>query len=120
MPAEIDYESDDICVLRVSGVWKRSDFAAAQKDVAERIDAGANPKLLVTLENFQGWERGADWNDLDFLVSHSDKIAKIAIVAEPQWEVQALAFAGAGVRKAPVQFFWPDKLAQARSWIASK
>jgi hypothetical protein len=76
MPAEIDYESDDICVLRVSGVWKRSEFAAAQKDVAERIDTGANPKLLAILENFQGWERGADWNDLDFLVSHSDKLQR--------------------------------------------
>ena len=119
MPAEIDYESDDVCVLRVSGIWKRSDFAEAQKEVAQKIDAGAQPRVLAILENFEGWERGADWNDLDFLVSHSDQIAKVAIVAEPQWEVQALAFAGAGVRKAPVQFFPPDQLAQARTWITS-
>src|SRR4029077_1560614 len=98
MPAEIAYQPDDICVLRVSGTWKRSDFAAAQNEVAQKIDAGAKPRVLAILENFDGWERGADWNDLDFLVSHSDKIAKIAVVADPQWEVQALAFAGAGVR----------------------
>jgi SpoIIAA-like len=119
MPAEIDHESDDVCVLRVSGVWKRSDFAAAQKEVAGKIDAGANPRVLAILENFEGWERGADWNDLDFLVSHSDKIAKIGIVADPQWET-ALAFAGAGVRKAPVQFFLPNELPQARKWIAGQ
>lgn len=120
MPAEIDYEPDNTYVLRVSGVWKRSDFAAAQKKLAQKIDAGAKPRLLAILENFEGWERGADWNDLDFLVSHSGEIAKIAIVAEPQWEVQSLAFAGAGVRKAPVRFFPPDQLPQARNWIASK
>jgi hypothetical protein len=120
MPAEIDHESGDICVLRVSGVWKRSDFAAAQKEIAARIDAGATPRVLAILENFEGWERGTDWDDLDFIVSHSDKISKIAVVADPKWEIQALAFAGAGVRKAPVQFFSPDQLAEARNWIASK
>jgi len=120
MPAKIDYEPDDICVIRVSGIWKRSDFAAAQEEVAGRIDAGAKPRVLAILENFDGWEHGADWDDLDFLVSHSDKIAKIAIVAEPKWEVQALAFAGAGIRSAPVRFFSPDQLAEARNWIASK
>lgn len=120
MPAEVEYEPEDICVISVSGIWKRSDFAAAQKEVAGRIDAGAKPRVLAILENFEGWERGADWDDLDFLISHSGKITKIAIVAEPQWETRALAFAGAGVRKAPVRFFLPDQLAQARSWIASE
>jgi SpoIIAA-like len=71
------------------------------------------------LENFEGWEGGADWgNDLDFLFLHSGKISKIAIVAESRWETLALAFAGAGVRRAPVKFFPPNELEQARSWLA--
>jgi hypothetical protein len=71
--------------------------------------------LLAILEDFEGWERGADWNDLDFLISHGGQIAKIAIVAEPRWETLALAFAGAGIRRAPVKFFPPNQLAQARA-----
>ena len=78
---------------------------------------GSKPRLLVILESFEGWERGADWNDLDFLISHGGKISKIAIVAEPRWEPLALAFAGAGVRRAPVKFFPPNELEQARSWL---
>jgi len=75
--------------------------------------------LLVILEKFEGWERGADWgNDLEFLFSHSVKIAKIAIVGEPRWETLALAFAGAGVRRAPVKFFPASELKQAHSWVA--
>jgi len=97
---------------------KQSEFAAEQSDIGEKIDIGAKPRLLAILEDFQGWERGADWNDLDFLVSHSGEIAKIAIVAEPRWETQSLAFAGAGVRRAPVRFFPPDQLAAARAWLA--
>ncbi|MGH7937638.1 MAG: STAS/SEC14 domain-containing protein [Bryobacteraceae bacterium] len=118
MPLELKYDADDICELRIGGVLKRDEFAAAQAELAGKIDAGAKPRLLVIGENFEGWERGADWNDLDFLFSHSGEIARIAVVADPRWEVHALAFAGAGVRRAPVKFFPPNELAQARTWLA--
>ena len=118
MPVQIQYQPDDICVLRISGILKRSEFGAEQNALARKIDMGSKPRLLVILENFEGWERGADWNDLDFLISHGGKISKIAIVAEPRWEALALAFAGAGVRHTPVKFFPPNELEQARSWLA--
>jgi stage II sporulation SpoAA-like protein len=114
----IQYQPDDIYVLRISGILKRSEFAAEQSALARQIDTGSKPRLLVILEKFEGWERGADWNDLDFLISHGGKISKIAIIAEPRWETLALAFAGAGVRRAPVKFFPPNELKQARSWLA--
>src|ERR1043166_7229487 len=107
MPANIDYEPNDVCVLRISGTLKQSEFAAAQQEIAAKIDAGAKPRLLVVAENFDGWQRGADWNDLDFLLSHGGEIAKIALVGDARWEIKGLAFAGAGVRRAPVKFFPP-------------
>ena len=119
MAATIDYQPDNICVLRVNGTWKRAELGTGQKELAQKIDAGTEPRLLAILEEgFEGWERGADWNDLDFLFSHSDKIAKIAIVADPRWEVHALGFAGAGVRRAPVKFFRPNEFEQAHAWLA--
>jgi hypothetical protein len=117
MPATIDYQPNDICVLRITGTLKQSEFAALQEEIGVKMDAGAKPRFLVIGENFDGWERGADWNDLDFLLAHSDTIEKIAIVAEPRWEIHALGFAGAGVRRAPVKFFPPNELAQARTWL---
>jgi len=118
MPIQTEYQPNDICPLRISGILKRSEFGAEQSAIARKIDMGSKPRLLVILENFEGWERGADWNDLDFLISHGGKISKIAIVAEPRWETLALAFAGAGVRRAPVKFFPTSELEQARSWLA--
>jgi stage II sporulation SpoAA-like protein len=118
MPVQIKYEPNETCVLRISGILKRSEFGAEQRALAGHIDTGSKPRLLVILEKFEGWERGADWNDLDFLISHGGKISKIAIIAEPRWETLALAFAGAGVRRAPVKFFPPNELDQARSWLA--
>jgi len=54
-------------VLRISGTLKRSEFGAEQEALAAHIDTGSEPRLLVILESFEGWERGADWDDLDFL-----------------------------------------------------
>ena len=118
MPLQVEYGPNDLCVLHISGVLNEEEFAATQKKLARNIDTGSKPRVLAIVENFEGWQRGADWNDLDFLVSHGGEIARIAIVADPKWEVQALAFAGAGVRRAPVKFFRPDKTEQARQWIA--
>jgi SpoIIAA-like len=117
MPVQVKYEPNDIYVLRISGILKRSEFAAEQSNLARNIDTGAKPRLLIILENFEGWQRGADWDDLDFMISHGGKISKIAVVAEPRWETLALAFAGAGVRRAPVKFFLPNELEQARTWL---
>jgi hypothetical protein len=118
MPVQIQHQPNDTYVLRISGTLKRSEFGAEQTELARHIDTGSKPRLLVILENFEGWERGADWNDLDFMISHGGKISKIAIVAEPRWETLALAFAGAGFRRAPVKFFPPNELEQAQSWLA--
>ena len=70
MPAQTQYQPNDTYVLRISGVLKRSEFGAEQNALARYIDAGSKPRLLVILENFEGWERGADWDDLDFMISH--------------------------------------------------
>ena len=105
MPVEMNYEPNGICVLRISGILKRSEFGAEQEALAAHIDTGSKPCLLVILENFEGWERGADWDDLDFLFSHAGKISKIAIVAEPRWETLALAFAGAGIQSRASEVF---------------
>jgi len=120
MAVTTDYQPDNICVLHVGGTLKRSELAAGQEEMAQKIDAGAEPRLLAILEDdLEGWERGADVNDRDFLFSYSDKIARIAIVANPRWEVDTLGFAGAGVRRAPVKFFRPNELEQARAWLAA-
>src|SRR4029453_5546241 len=120
MPASIQHEADDIYVLRIGGMLLRSEFRKAQEETARDIAAGAQPRILVILEHFDGFEHDADWGDLAFLFSHSNEIARIAIVGEPRWEVDALAFAGAGFRRAPVKFFPSAQLDEARAWVPSQ
>ena len=34
MPVQIQYQTNDICVLRISGILKRSEFGAEQAELA--------------------------------------------------------------------------------------
>src|SRR5688572_30128600 len=62
MPATIEEQPNHVYVMRFSGTLKRSEFGNTQTFAAREIDAGVNPRILALLENFEGWERGADWN----------------------------------------------------------
>jgi hypothetical protein len=118
VPAAIQRENDNTYLLRLSGTVQRSEFDKAQDKIAGDIDSGVKPRVLAILENFEGWQRGVEWGNLDFLYWHSNEIVKIAIVGEPRLEQTALAFAGAGFRNAPVKFFPDSQLAEARAWLA--
>ena len=118
MSARIENSDDNLWVLKISGVLRKSELDSFQSQYAESVGVDGKTRLLVLLEAFQGWEKGAAWDDLDFFVTHGDSITKIAFVGEPQWEVQAMTFVGAGVRQAPVRFFPATAEAAARAWLS--
>jgi hypothetical protein len=53
MPVQMQYQTNNMCVLRISGILKRSEFGAEQTVLARHIDTGSKPRLLVILENFE-------------------------------------------------------------------
>ena len=85
---------------------------------AKKIAPGGSVKLLILLEGFTGWERGAGWDDTEFFFSHRDDFEKIAVVGNPRFEAEVLAFTGAGLRKGPVKFFPETGESDARAWLA--
>jgi hypothetical protein len=48
-----------------------------------------------------------------------DHIRKIAIVGDLKWKETAEIFTGKGVRRIPIEFFPPEKLAEAKAWAAA-
>ena len=120
MPLSLQYDpATSLCELRVEGTLKRSEFASCEQELAKHISAGAQPRVLVILDQFGDWEKNEDWDNLDFMFSHGEKIAKIAIVGAGDKEAEVKAFSGAGMRKAPVEFFPTGQQAEARAWLLS-
>lgn len=118
MSANLKQHDDRLCVLRVGGVLKKSELDAVQSEFAQKIAPAGTVKLLILLEGFTGWERGAAWDDTEFFFSHRNDVEKIAVVGNPRWEAEVLAFTGAGLRKGPVKFFPETGEFDARAWSA--
>lgn len=116
MDVTIEPGEGNLRILRIRGLLRKSEWDAALTAEARQWIPTAHIKVLVILEDFKGWERGTDWGDITFFETHGDQIDKIAVVADAKWEVEALAFAGAGFRRAPVKFFPANQLALARAW----
>jgi len=118
MGAMTEREEGNLRVLRITGLLRKSELDAALSTEADEWGPETRVKVLVIVEGFQGWERGADWGDMAFFVEHDHQIEKIAIVADPKWQLQTLMFAGAGVRHGEVKFFSTDQIGLARAWLA--
>ena len=119
MAITMQHERDNIYRLEVSGLLKKADMDQWQDALIVEMARIGPVRLLFLLKGFDGWERNADWSDLTFYVKHGDKIERIAIVGDERWRSEALMFAGADLRRAPVEFFGEKALGNARTWLSS-
>lgn len=111
----MQHERDNLFRLDIGGALRKADLERCQTELVGHMARLGTVKLLFVLIDFEGWEPHADWNDLTFYVRHGDSIEKIAIVGEERWRSQTLMFAGADLRRAPVEFF--TEAAAARAWL---
>jgi hypothetical protein len=118
MPASVQHERSNVFRLELRGLLLKSELDECQRQVAEEMARLGAVKLLVVLDDFEGWEPQASWNDLSFYVNHGDAIERIAIVGDPQWRNLTMMFASADLRKAPVEFFREQDRAGAREWLS--
>src|SRR5262245_16443889 len=95
----------ELRVLRLTGMLRKAELDAIQWGEAVQLAPGKRMNVLVLAEEFVGWHRDDRWDDVSFVSTYGDRIAKIALVAEPQWEARLLMFTGAGVRSTQIKFF---------------
>jgi hypothetical protein len=111
------HEGDAVYRLDVNGVLRKADFDRLQAALSREIDRVGPVRLLVVLDRFEGWDASDNWSDLSFYATYGDRIARIAIVGEERWRSHMLMFAVADLRKAPVEYFAEQAIAQARAWL---
>jgi hypothetical protein len=119
MAASLIHERDNIYRVDISGVLRKSEFTEVQRPLAAAIERGGRLRLFIVLTGFDGWEAGANWQDLSFYVRYGDAIDRIAIVGDERWRSEALMFAGADLRRGQVAFFPDTAGPDARSWLAA-
>lgn len=116
----IQSNEGDVVHARISKVMTIADQRSLEAFAKRLIEADRTIRLLVTLEDFEGWERSEAWSDdLEFQLVHGNGIARIAIVGDERWKDAALLFVGKGLRSTHIEFFPTDALDAAQAWIRS-
>jgi len=119
MGATIKRDQNGIWVVHFSGELSKGELDAIQAEALRQYAPGQNARVLVMVDDdFRGLTGGTQaWSDVSFIMKHGDQVSKIAIVGDPAWEQDMLMFAGAGVRPAPVKYFYRGQVADARNWL---
>lgn len=118
MPLQFNYDPTyQLCEIQLAGTLSHDELLAGQARLAPLIEAGAEPRVLVVVGDFGGWQSVGDWNNLDFMFSHGSKISKIAFVGDKKWEDELKMFVGAGFRSAPVGYFESGREDVAKAWL---
>jgi len=119
MPIAMRTDGDNVYRVEIQGTLKKADLDQCQEQLEAEMRRVGPVRLLFVLKDFYGWEPRKDWNDLTFFVKHGDSIERIAIVGPARWKGESLMFAGADLRRAPVEFFDEADAAGARTWLAA-
>jgi hypothetical protein len=119
MPLTMEHEQDNVFRLDLRGQLAQAEFDRCGKRLEREITEKGRVRLLIMLDGFTGWDEGFRWNDLSFYIEHGDAIDRIAIVGPDRWRSHMLMFAGADLRKGPVEYFPPGAGAEARAWLSS-
>jgi broad specificity phosphatase PhoE len=117
MSAEIANNPGNIVTIKITGKLEQSELAQAQQSAAEILKKEGKKRMLVIAEDFQGWGRG-DWGDLSGQMLLDQYVERLAIVGDKKWEDLSLLFTGKGIRRVAIEFFAPNDLAKAETWLA--
>jgi hypothetical protein len=114
------HEHDNVYRLDVRGTLKKTEMDQAQAALVDAMKRTGRVRLLFVLVDFEGWERSSAWNDLTFYVTYGDRIERIAIVGPERWRGEAMMFAAADLRSAPVEYFSSEGAPEAaRAWLTA-
>jgi hypothetical protein len=116
MPVEVIELSGNVVMVFVSGQLTEAELAEAQLTAAKAMAPMDRVRIVVIVDDFEGWQKGADWNDMSFQMENDSKIERMALVGDRRWKDLVLAFVGQGLREFPIEYFERGQMATARAW----
>ncbi len=84
---EILKESEgNTIATRASGKLTKTDYDQLLPLLYERLKQYEKLRWYFEMENFEGWELTAFWEDVKFDIKHAGDFEKVAMVGGKQWE----------------------------------
>ncbi len=104
-----------LLVLRATGRLTRQDY---RNVIIPRLRAVIRDhgRVRFLLDEFDGWEVAAFWEDARVALTHRNDFEKIGVVGGPKWVAWALKLV-ALLMRCEIQTFAPGEWTKALSWI---
>ncbi len=117
---EVLTESEGRCLfIKASGRLTDTDY----KDLTPRLEAAIDQhgplRLYVDMEDFEGWEMKAAWDDFAFGIKHWNDFERVALVGDKQWEEVSVKVIDM-FSKGDFRFFDVSERGAAHDWIATR
>ncbi len=106
--------------VRLSGRLTVREFQALQALSKLSLERFGKVRILVELEDFQGWSKEPGWEDSYFLTEDTGRLSKLAFVGDEKWKDEVFMFVGKEMRSTAIEFFSQDQLAQAKAWLSNE
>ncbi len=116
MIEKLQPEKDNVVAFRLTGTLRDEDYKAFAPEVEALIAREGEVRLLLQLENFQGWDLHAAWDDITFGIKHFRDLERIAVVGDPGWEKWMVKLSKP-FSEAKIRFFPADELIAAWDWL---
>lgn len=114
----VEKAAGKVLEVAVTGKLSREDYLEFVPVVEEQIKNHGKIRILVILNDFDGWSVGATWEDIKFDAKHFNDIEKLALVGDKAWE-KGMAVFCRPFTTADVRYFDLDNLQKAREWIGA-
>jgi hypothetical protein len=120
MSYQLINEFDRNTWVKLSGKLTVQDFQVLQSLARLSLEKFDQFRVLVELEEFQGWSNESEWEDTSFLEDEGVGISKFAFVGDEKWKDEILLFFGIPMRQMAIEFFPQDQLGQAQTWLSEE
>lgn len=104
--------------VHLSGELTKSDYDSFEPALAEALSTREKARILILLDEFEGWSPGAAWEDFKLGLRHFSDIDRIAVVGEETWE-KVITILAKPFTMAEVRYFEKSEEMAARRWLTA-
>ena len=112
---EILRDEGNFVAVKLSGKLTDTDYKQFVPVIFAAAEKG-KLHLLVQMENFQGWEPQALWDDIQLDAQLGDKIERLAFIGDNEWEAWMAKICKPFTR-AMIQYFDANDARDAWAWV---
>ncbi len=113
---EIPVNDEKIFAFKATGKLTDEDYKAFLPRLTTINHKYGPLSLLVELEDFQGWELKAAWDDFKYGREHQSDFVRIAVVGEKRWHKWVTELANI-MSETEIRFFDRSQLQEAWDWL---